>query len=61
MKLAETTVTFHPIQLISPVVKSADKQAENNGITTHLSCLKIIDRINTNIKNTAMPKVNKSC
>ena len=47
MKLAETTVTFQPIQLMSPVVKSADKQAEIRGIATHLNCLKIRERIKT--------------
>ena len=61
MKLAETTVTFQPIQLMSPVVKSADRPAEINGMTTHLNCLKIRERIKTNIKNTAIPKVSKSC
>ena len=61
IKFAETTVTFHPNQLINPVVKRADKPAEVKGITTHLNCLKISDKINTNIKKTATPKVNKSC
>ena len=61
IKFAETTVTFHPIQLIRPVVNSADNPAETKGTITHLNCLKIIERIKTNIKKTATPKVNKSC
>ena len=61
MKFAETTVTFQPIQLIKPVVNKADNPAEIKGMATHLICLNIKDRMKTNIKNTAIPKVSRSC